>query len=96
MHTIIVIFLLVLGKEGSPAVDRPALNLEHAEARAEILPSGTSTEGAQARIRNQTYDLVSVPVTGGGLENLLVHRQQDLVQDTQMDGFERQEFDRRE
>ncbi len=92
MHTTIMILLLAAAKDGSPAGERAGANLERAEARAEIQPAGIATEGAQASIRNQTYDLVSVPVTGGGWENLLVHRQQDLVRNTQLEGFERKEF----
>lgn len=92
MHITIMILLLSAGKDATPAVSPASANLEHAEARAEIQPSGISTEGAQVRVRNQTYDLVSVPVTGGGLEDLLVHRQQDLVRNTQLEGFEQKEL----
>ena len=63
------------------------------QARADLQPSDEEG-GAQASLRNQTYDLVRAQLGPDRYTwtNLLVHRQQDLVTNLQMDGFMRKEL----
>ena len=63
------------------------------QARADLQPSGEEG-GAQASLRNQAYDLVRAQLGPDryAWTNLLVHRQQDLVINLQMDGFIRKEL----
>lgn len=61
---------------------------ERSQARADVLPTG-GRRGVDVRIRNQTYDVVSGKLGPDryAWTNLLVHRQQDLVLNVEMDGF---------
>jgi hypothetical protein len=63
------------------------------QARADLQPSDEEG-GAQASLRNQTYDLVRAQLGPDryAWTNLLVHRQQDLLTNAQMDGFMRKEL----
>jgi hypothetical protein len=74
---------------GAAAADRG----DTSQARADLQPSDDEG-GAQASLRNQTYDLVRAQLSPDryAWTNLLVHRQQDLVMNLQIDGFMRKEL----
>jgi hypothetical protein len=78
---------------GTAASAVAAVRGDTSQARADIQPSDKEG-GAQASVRNQTYDLVRAQLGPDryAWTNLLVHRQQDLVTNLQMDGFMRKEL----
>jgi len=63
------------------------------QARADLQQSGEEG-GAQASLRNQTYDLIRAQLGPDRFAwtNLLVHRQQEVVKNVQMDGFLKKEL----
>jgi hypothetical protein len=73
---------------GISASTAAADHTDTSQARADLQPSDEEG-GAQASLRNQTYDLVRAQLGPDryAWTNLLVHRQQDLVTNVQMDGF---------
>lgn len=88
-------YLILLGVTAvsSSASAGAADHGDTSQARATLQPS-EEEGGAQASLRNQTYDLVRAQL---GPEryawtNLLVHRQQDIVTNVQMDGLLKKEL----
>jgi hypothetical protein len=84
-----IVFGAAVGISATAAADGG----DSSRARAELQLSDEEG-GAQAALRNQTYDLVRAGLgpDRSALTNLLVHRQQDLVTNVQTDGFLKKEL----
>jgi hypothetical protein len=86
--TVPVIALLLFGTRAAAAQPhQPASATSTAEAQVTV-----SEFGPRATLRNQNYDFVTLANHDGSWTHLLVHRQQDIVRDTGLEGYVRQEL----